>query len=384
MTASASSSASSSVPVAPGPRVVLHVGTMKSGTTSIQASLFAHRGDLAQLGVVPLGERWAHQVAGVQGLIRDPAAPGPRWEQLAAQARDASGTCVLSVELMGPFAPRKVRAAVESFGDVPVDVVVTVRDLGRTVPSLWQETVQNGRGWSWADYRRGAQEANPYGDAAGQVSEAGRTFWRQQDAARIVQRWADVVGPDRVHVVTLPPPGGAGSALLDRFGGVVGLPEGGLAAVRPRNTAIGAASARLLQLLNAELDERGVGDRAAKTWRKHLLAKQVLAERRPLEDPIGFTVPAWVSDAAAAMVQRLRGSGAQLHGDWADLLPVDVPGADPDAVADDELVAAGQHALAGLAEASELVAPVPQGEGVTDVVAALADLVAARLAQEPA
>lgn len=335
----------------PERRVVLHVGTMKSGTTSIQSLLFSQRDQLAEQGVLTLGARWADQVDGVRALIARPGSPGEPWQQLVAEARAWDGTSVISMEFLGPFIPQRIRGAVRSFGDLPVHVVVTLRDLNRTIPSLWQEAVQNGRAWTWADYRSGARDARPWQPRLSKrVTEPGRTFWRQQDAVRITRRWASEVGTERLCLVTLPPPGRPRSTLLERFGHAVGFSLGGLTLSESDNAALGAASAQLLQRVNLRLADLGLGEADARQVRKRLLAKEVLSTRRDQEEKIGLEVQPWVEEASAAMVQRLRASGIPLVGDWSDLAPVPVRGVDPADTPDAELVAAAGYGFGRLRE----------------------------------
>lgn len=335
---------------APTRRVVLHVGTMKSGTTSIQALLFSNQRQLADQGVLALGRRWADQVAGVQELIARPDAPGEPWQGLVEQARGWDGTSVISMEFMGPFIPRRVAAAVAGFGDLPVEVVITLRDLNRTIPSLWQEAVQNGRSWTWSHYQEAAREARPWAQqpTPTEVSEAGRTFWRQQHAMRIAWRWANAVGWDRISLVTVPPPGAASTTLFERFGRVVGFTVDGLVPPQSQNAALGAASAQLLQRVNARLAQQGMGEGEAPQVRKRLLAKQVLTTRRGEEQGVALDVQPWVVDTSVEMVQRLRGTGVRLEGDWDDLTPVAAAGADPEATPEAELVAAAEYGFQGL------------------------------------
>jgi hypothetical protein len=333
----------------PERRVVLHVGTMKSGTTSIQSLLFEQRGVLAERGVLALGTRWPDQVAGVRALTARPQAPGEPWQRLVEQARGWDGTSVISMEFLGPIEPRQVRAAVASCDDLPVHVVLTMRDLNRTIASQWQETVQNGKSWSWAEYRSGARAARPWRALPRRrVPEAGTTFWRQQDANRIVRCWADAVGRERVSLVTLPPPGAPRSTLLERFGQAVGFSVDQLGVPESKNAALGAASAQLLQRVNGRLVELGLGHSDARLVRKRLLAKRVLSARRGEEQPIGLDVRPWVLKASAQMVDRLRATGVRLVGDWADLTPVPVPGVEPGDTPEAELVAAARYGFDGL------------------------------------
>ena len=368
---------------APG-RVVLHVGTMKSGTTSIQALLFGQREALADRGVLALGSRWNDQVEGVRELIASPEAPGKPWQRLVEQAQGWSGSSVISMEFLGPFIPRRVKAVVASFGGLPVHVVLTVRDLNRSVPSLWQETVQNGRAWSWADYRAGARDARPWQTHPPVAPPGpGRTFWRQQHAHRIVSRWADVVGSDRVTVVTVPPPGAPPGTLTERFGQAVGFATDDLVVPEPQNTALGAASVQILQRVNARLAELGLTHSDARSVRKGLLAKRVLSTRRGEEQRVGLDVEPWLAETSAQMIERLAASGVSLVGDWADLAPVPVTGVDPAETPGAELVAAARCGFDGLYQrlqqrGSTVTLPTwPAAPSPSEAVDALADLVVA-------
>ena len=64
-------------------RVVLHIGSMKSGTSFIQNVLGNNREALAEHGITFAGERWRDQVTAVQDLI---AHGGPRQEPLDLRA----------------------------------------------------------------------------------------------------------------------------------------------------------------------------------------------------------------------------------------------------------------------------------------------------------
>ena len=373
-----------------GRRVVLHIGTMKSGTTSIQSLLFSQRRALADQGVLPLGDRWGDQVAGTRELIAHPDAPGEPWQRLVKQAACWDVISVLSMEFLGPFIPRRVQAAVQSFGDLPVHVVLTMRDLNRTIPSLWQEAIQNGREWSWHDYLAGARDARPWQRTSPtEVAKPGRTFWRQQNACQIAHRWGRVVGSDRLSLVTLPPPGAPRSTLVERFGRAVGFDTSHMAEARTKNESLGAASAQMLQRVNAHLAASGLASSEAQYLRKRLLAKQVLSARRDQERAIGLDVSPWVVETSAEMVVRLQRSGLRLVGDWADLTPVAAPGVDPADTPGDELIAAARYGYEGLqahlAERSgrDAASPWPDPADAEGAVEALAGLVLAHATREP-
>lgn len=331
----------------PGPegqRLVLHVGAMKSGTTFIQSRLFSHRETLAERGVRVPGRQWRSQVLAVQQLLRG---GGPMWDRHAGGIREHAGTSIVTSELLGPAPAEVARRLVDSVG-VPVDVVVTARDLNRSVPAMWQETLQNGRSWQWHDYLAGVEADRPSTRDGRPATDAGRAFWIQQDLVRIVRRWAAVVGPERVSVVTVPPPGGDPELLWERFARVAGPGLEGLVSAPARNESLGAASANAVRRLNELLDEAGMPFPQGHQLRKRLLTKQVLAGRKGVEPAIGLAVAPWVTEETRHQRAGLQQLGARLVGDWADLTPVDVPGTDPATVGDAEVAEAAIGGLAGL------------------------------------
>lgn len=194
-------------------RVVLHVGLMKSGTSYLQQRLFAGRTALGAAGVLLWGEGFRDQVLAVSDVL-ERAAAGPaargRWQALRDDVAAHPGPAVVSMEFLGPASPERIARVVGSLAPARVEVVLTLRDLGRAVPAMWSEALQHGSTVPWGEYAGGL--------AGGGGSRHARAFWRQQGAGRIVDNWVDGVGADAVSLVTVPPPGapatccGSGSA----------------------------------------------------------------------------------------------------------------------------------------------------------------------------
>ncbi len=323
-------------------RLVLHVGAMKSGTTFVQSTLFANKQVLADRGILLPGQKWDHQTWAVGQFLEH--GRGKRWDDYVEQVRRHEGTSVISMEYLGPMRPAMVAGVAEAFG-VPIEVVITARDLNRNIASMWQETVQNGRSWTWADYLEGVEQVRPgQRGVKGEVPESGRTFWRQQDLVRMARTWGDVVGRDRVSVVTVPHPGSSRDLLWQRFAQAVGIDPGDIVAPDQANESLGAASALVMRQLNALLDTEGLRFPQGMALRKGLLCKQVLATRKGDEPAIGLPVAPWVRDRAAYLVEGLAALEVRLVGDWSDLEPVEVPGMDvgdvPEAMVSQAAVAA--------------------------------------------
>ena len=134
-------------------RVVLHIGSMKSGTSFIQNVLGDNKDELAEHGcALSRASAGSSRSRAVQDLIgarwpgpgADRSAPDPwqsarrRGERVARHRRDLDGV---------PRPPqRRTRSprSQESFPDAELEVVLTGRDLARNIPAMWLESVQNG------------------------------------------------------------------------------------------------------------------------------------------------------------------------------------------------------------------------------------------------
>jgi hypothetical protein len=261
------------------------------------------------------------------------------WQGLVDELADWNGTGLVSMEFLGPSAPAKVERVVSSFPAGSVEVVVTARDLGRNVPAMWQEGLKNGRTWTFEEYVAAV--------AAGEGP--GKLFWREQGIAAMCHRWSEVVGVDRVTVVTVPPPGGHRDELWRRFASVLGVDGGAADQPDSGNESLGAASAEVMRRLNELVDDLEYAAYAPVV--KNVLAKGTLGPRRPAEQAVGFAVPDWLGARSAQMTGRLTELGVRVVGDIAELEPVSTPGVDPATVERDEQLDAALAGLEGLARA---------------------------------
>ncbi|MCW2847761.1 MAG: hypothetical protein JWR90_1735 [Marmoricola sp.] len=328
-----------------GSRVVLHVGAMKSGTTYLQSLLWTNRELLAERGVLFPGRAGGDQMRGVMDVLGHAAAQAHTgaWQALADEIRAHDGTSVISMEFLGPALPEKVDRVLAGFEDVTV--VVTARDLNRNLAAMWQESVQNGRAWTFADFVEGARVSRPHpGRDPESVTPAGKSFWRQQNLVRICRNWSR--GGTRLVLVTVPPPGAAPDVLRDRFLSLVGTPADGLVPPPRSNESIGVASAEALRQVNALLETEGLAFPAGQRQRKNFLADTHSAVQRGSEARIGLPLAPWVEEHAAAMVAKLQTLDVELLGDWDELRPVAVPGVDPGSV---DPAAVSEAAVAWLA-----------------------------------
>ncbi|HEX2176835.1 MAG TPA: hypothetical protein VHG70_13085 [Nocardioidaceae bacterium] len=304
-------------------RVYLHVGAPKTGTTFLQSMLAANRARLLEDGCFyPLTQgASAHHVEARdlrnakprRGFVH-PAGPGS-WDRLARTVRewDGEGIALLSSELL-VFATRdKVERALQSLQPAEVHLVVTVRDLVRQIPAVWQETVKNGNTTSYEDYLRELVEDE---DGSGP-----RGVWNGQDPVRILARWGYLLPPERIHLVTVPPAGNDPRLLWTRFASVLGVdPEDYPLVPKGANTSLGVAETEVVRRLNVQLRQA-----PWQFYSRHVkvgLAQGVLAGR---SEGARLVLP----DELLPMVERrtkriidtISGAGYDVVGDLDDLLP---------------------------------------------------------------
>jgi hypothetical protein len=328
-------------------RVLLHVGAMKSGTTFIQSTVASNRDALKDQGVLFAGKTWRDQVRAVVDVLdqtRDGTKPPScvgAWGRLLDEIGEWPGTALISMEYLGPTPTDQIKKVVDSLRPAHVEAVLTVRDLARNIPAMWQEEIQNGATWTWEEFLAAVRS----GDQS--VKGPSLQFWRQQRLPSIAGRWSKVVGRENFTLVTVPPAGTGPNVLLDRFSQVLGVDNAGFTPSRRKNASIGVASALVIRALNERLGDGRLTATQYKQLVKATLAKEGLAHRSPPEPHAAFDAR-WVRARSSAMIARLAELGVPVVGDLSDLAPSKVPGVNPSKVSDREQLEAAIDGLAHL------------------------------------
>ena len=241
-------------PVPPGAagtgpgRVFLHIGEPKTGTTFLQQVMWGNRAALKAQGVVLPGHhpqdhfRASQDLRGIEKLPSDPAGSWTgEWDILATQARQAPGIAVISHELFSAAGEQQAERAVASLSPAEVHLVLTVRDMASLLPAEWQETVKHRNARGWADWLGDVIDTES-------VSEDRREywFWRVHDTLAILELWSRFLPAERIHVITMPPPGTGPGVLWERFAGLLGIdPAVRRPGLRPAERVAGPARDRV-------------------------------------------------------------------------------------------------------------------------------------------
>jgi hypothetical protein len=320
-------------------RLILHIGLQKSGTTYLQELIARGTTELAAAGIVyPVSSaakrrrRTENHEWASYGLLgqeypwvsqqRADAEKGA-WKALERQVARTKGTVLLSAEALSVIRTPAIGTLLDRLGIDDVEVVVTARSLNRSLPSLWQQHVRNGRRLGFERYLDMLGEQRRLPEA--RIEEDGDLhLWRAFAIGRLARRWAREVGASRVRVVTSP--GGPPQLLWARFAEAIGVPgftftsAGG--ATRPVHTGLTAPEAVVLTSLNSALATAGWQAERARRLRDSVLTAgfQTRAERGPR-----IAIPAhwrtYVEEWSETDVKELLDSGVTLIGDTADLCP---------------------------------------------------------------
>lgn len=328
-------------------KVFLHIGAPKTGTTYVQDRMALNARTLADHGVhLPNKRLFAdanlfHFRAALDLLGQDWGGPSGHaegaWPTMVKQVRRHSGTVLISHEILAPAPKDKISRVMNDLQGAEVHIVYTVRDLVRQLPAAWQESIKQGRKWSFDKFLTKAERHSVW-------------FMRAFDLPAVLSNWSANLLPENVHVVTVPTQRVTGDTLWDRFCRVLEMDPAWAPLESERtNTGLGVAEAELLRLLNRRLD------RTTRSTGAHEDLIRAMLDRVDLGDSRKVQLPAerydWARAESERWIEWIEGSGVDVVGSLDDLR-VGEPPADlrpnPNRVRRKKVVNAAVHALAAM------------------------------------
>ena len=335
--------------------LLLHIGVHKTGTTAIQAALADARTDLAANGVRYPGKLQAHHRAALAVLGRPwgwnarggAVLDTEHFDKLAKRANAYSGRVVISSEFFCEADEETARTVVERLGGERVQIVITLRNLGKLLSSSWQQYLKYGL---TTPYEKWLEDvfANP---GAARISP---TFWKRHDHGAVLTRWAAAVGPKNVSVLVLEDV--PRESMFVTFAQMLGVPSDILTTRMDltSNRSMTAAEAELLVQLNARVKNEMQWNDYVRLVRRGVALGMVEGREPDASEP-RLVTPDWALDAAAehgaAAAATIGALGVNVYGNL-DALAVRVPSAgiatDPSEVP----IAAAVEALASVIAAS--------------------------------
>lgn len=303
--------------------IVLHIGVHKTGTTAIQTALARSRDLLLEHGIRYPGTGMAHRNIASSALGRpigwrtDGARkPDPRlWARTVREARSWPRRTLISSEFLAEADDQTTQRIVDDVGADRLEVIITLRNFARILPSAWQQNLKSGFQTPYEDWvRRMLFDVDE--------ATAGTIFWRRHRHDLLVNRWAKMASPERVTVVVVDESDRLG--IFSSFEGLLGLPAGTLA------QHSGAVTNRSLTLAEAEFLRRlnlAVG--GAPGWAAYRdsvhdgMEKGLVEGRIPPGDEQRLQTPQWALDRAAdfagEFADAIEQSGVGVVGDLAVL-----------------------------------------------------------------
>ena len=258
---------------------------------------------------------------------------------------------IISHESFGSASTAQIDRALADLSFAEVHLVYTARDLARQLPAVWQERIKNRSVQTYGDFLTSIR-AGP-----GSADRGVRHFWNMHGILRVLRRWGRDVPPERIHIVTVPPPSADRIELWRRFATLLRVDPDAYDTDVPRglNASLGAADAAVLRRFNIAIADLDVPWPAYAAVFKQKIAPSLSSRSERIE------VPKDAYDWAVAWSQRtvaeLQECGYDVVGDLADLVPSTRPtGVDPDNVPPEQLADA---ALAGMVSLVELVMSSP-------------------------
>jgi len=301
-------------------RVVIHIGTPKSGTTYLQKLLFGNRERLAAHGVLlPATSANDHALAAI-GMRNGPTDTyADVWDGVLAEASTWDGTVVITNEWFAMASPERTEEAVRRLGEAgEVHVVVTARDLVDQVPAAWQETLKLGD----------ATSIDEFADKLDQPDF--RWGWWSTDPAEVLERWSPYLPAERFHLVTIPPRGASPDLLWYRFAEASGLDPAVCSTDVPfARQSLSVEAARLLQLAGPRLldaiDATPPNWNGPRRWIQSNLSHGILLEHRGGRITMSAEKIAAVRERSERSLATIEASGWTVHGELADLTSSRLP-----------------------------------------------------------
>ena len=332
--------------------VYLHIGAPKTGTTYIQDRLSLNAKTLAQHGVyLPASAMVDPSLfqfrAALDLLDQDWGGPTGHakggWSALVRKVRRRNGTVVVSHEILAPAHSHQVARVMRDLAGSEIHIVYSARDLARQVPAAWQESIKQGRSWSYARFLN--------------RMERGKTwFGRAFDLPKVLGTWGAGLPPENIHVVTVPQAGDdhrPGDPLWQRMCEAIGIDPTWAPLDSDRsNRSLGVAEVQVIRKLNRRMERAARRESAYDELIRQMLAQGELVKNASA----GVRLPPdrfdWAAERAERWIEWIQGAGVDVVGDVEDLRPVplgpDEEYVDPDRVGGKRQLNTALDALAAM------------------------------------
>lgn len=351
-------------------RVVhLHIGAPKTGTTYIQTRLGRNTKTLADHGVhFPSTSRLARpelsQFRAALDLTEQDwgGAPGHAdgsWDALMRRTRRLSGNVIISHEILAPAPTKVIQRAMNDLSGSELHIVYSARDLARQLAAAWQESVKQGRSWTFRKFLRRSRRGKPF-------------MMQAFDIPDVLSSWGIAVPPERIHLVVVPAKGRGDDdqhdTLWTRMCQALAIdPAWAPIDSDATNKSLGVAETQVLRQLNQALGRKVAREGEYDDLLRRMVADGTLFHHRSAPVTLRPDNYDWVEERTERSLEWIRASGIDVIGDLDELRPrrpgPDEPWHNPDRVKKQAVMRAAVSALSSMtAEAARR--PDPHGLAV--------------------
>ena len=310
---------------------LLHIGPPKTGTTTLQAAFHRAREEVLEQGVRYIGPQ-RHSRRAVLAALADTDAPLNRrwdvgagnreWERIVAEVeRTHEPRLLFSSERLSHSDAAAIRRIIDVFDPSRVHVVATIRPLWKVMPSQWQQTIQAGARESlevWLERVFAESADDP------------RSFWHWQRHDRLIARWAEAVGTERMLAVVVDESDHA--MVLRTFERLLALrPDTLRLHLDLANRSLTVPEVETLRAFNRAARQNNIP--IDNSWRL-IKPGPRMKRRTPAKDEPRIRLPDWAAPRVAAIadeiVAGIQASGVRVIGDLGALASPAL-GVEPDA-----------------------------------------------------
>jgi hypothetical protein len=315
-------------------QLILHVGFHKSGTSALQESFAAQRGELAAAGILypNIGRKAHHRIA--WALTQKPwgwkarggeTTPFKHFSRMMRLInRSGSEKVVLSSEFFSELTRDQIQKISEATKGREVKVLFTLRPLVKLLASSYQQYLKYG---TKADYLEWLHSVL---DEPG-VSKVNPTFWKRHMHGDVVARWSESFGAQAVTVLIADESKPA--FLFDSVNELLGLDKGFLKAQSTgSNRSLSLEEVSLLLELNRTFPKE-------REWSEYLTFVRngyvrQLTDYVPIKEGAAkLPTPAWAIEKANGIAadskHKIKSLGVKVLGDLESLDTATVPTGEP-------------------------------------------------------
>lgn len=213
-------------------KLIIHAGFLKTGTTSLQASLHEHADELLKMAIFyprvvnpHLAVEADHHFAAIALIGKTegwqdedrtlPAEPIASWLKLARAYKKHQGTSIFSSEMLSELTSEKISQVKSDTNSMPTEIIFSIRPLLKMLPSAYQQKIKFGL--IKVSYEQWLEHIFSQGTSAHEQ------FWLRHNHPEVIRRWMDVFGSQNIHLIVADE--NNPQFLFHTFENIVGMPS---------------------------------------------------------------------------------------------------------------------------------------------------------------